>query len=104
MVLSGPLTSTCVQIHFGAPLPHSFTAVIRAKIGDHRLQRKIALEGHRFTPQEALQDGILDYIVKGRTAEVLAKSEEMADGIDGNAAGGVWGLIKVYHWTTTMIP
>jgi len=83
------------EVHFGAPLPHSFVAIFRAKISDHRLQRKILLEGHRFTPPEALQDGVLDYVVKGKTAEVLAKAEEVADKVGVLAAGGVWGLIKL---------
>ena len=76
-------------------MPYSFVAIYRAKIGDHRLHRKILLEGHRFTPSEALQDGLLDYIVKGKTPEVLAKAEEVADRVCVFAAAGVWGLIKV---------
>ena len=87
-----------VKVHFGAALPHSFVAIYRAKIGDLRLHRKILLEGHRFTPPEALQDGILDYVVKGKTAEVLAKAEEVADRVSVLAAAGVWGLIKVCHY------
>lgn len=59
--------------------------------------RKIALEGHKFTPQEALQDGVLDHIVKGKTAEVLSKAEEVAARVSVNAALGVWGLIKVCY-------
>ena len=73
----------------------SFTAILRAKFGDHRLCRRIALEGHRYTAEEALQDGILDYIVKGKTVDILAKAEEVADRFSGNATMGVWGLIKV---------
>lgn len=87
------------QVHFGAPWPLSFTAILRAKFGDHRLYRKIALEGHRYTAEEALQDGILDYIVKGKTADVLAKAEEVADRFSGNATMGAWGLIKVLYLT-----
>jgi len=83
------------EVHFGATFPHSFVAIFRAKVGDLRLQRKILLEGHRFTAPEALQDGILDYIVKGKTTEVLAKAEEVADRVCTLAASGVWGLIKL---------
>jgi len=83
------------QVHFGAPWPWSFTAILNAKIGDHKLHRKIALEGHRFTPQEAQADGIIDFVVKGSTKEVLAKAEEVAAKVGPNAAAGVWGLIKV---------
>lgn len=86
---------TSQQVHFGAVWPLSFTAILRAKFGDHRLQRKIALEGHRFVPSEALADGILDHLVTGNTTAVVAKAEEVADLISGNASAGVWGLIKV---------
>jgi Delta3-Delta2-enoyl-CoA isomerase len=84
------------QVHFGAVWPLSFAALLRAKFGDHRLQRKIALEGHRFTPDEALHDGILDYTVAGgTTASVLDKAMEVAEEKAALAGGGVWGLIKV---------
>lgn len=82
------------EVHFGAVWPLSFAAILRAKFGDHRLQRKIALEGHRFVPSEALVDGILDHLVTGNTAAVIAKAEEIADKISANASAGVWGLIK----------
>ena len=102
-----------VQVHFGAPWPLSFTAILRAKFGDHQLYRKVALEGHRYTAKEALQDGILDYIVKGKTVDILAKAEEVADRFSGNATMGAWGLIKVlmpfvslllHHLPTDMLP
>jgi len=38
---------------------------------------------------------LLDYIVKGSTADVLAKAEEVANKVSANAAMGVWGLIRV---------
>ncbi|KAF6757208.1 ClpP/crotonase-like domain-containing protein [Ephemerocybe angulata] len=82
------------EVHFGAPWPLSFAALLRGKVGDHRLQRKIALEGHRFTPQEALKDGILDALVDGKTADILAAAEKLAAKFSPNAAAGVWGLIK----------
>jgi len=82
------------EVHFGAVWPLSFAGIVRAKIGDHRLHRKIALEGYRFTPQEGHAAGFLDHLVKGNTADVLAKAEEVADSVSGNARAGVWGLIK----------
>ncbi|KAF9000603.1 ClpP/crotonase-like domain-containing protein [Cyathus striatus] len=82
------------EVHFGAVWPLSFAAILRGKIGDHRLHRKIALEGHRFTPKEALNDGLIDHIVLGETADVLAKAEEMAERFSVNARAGVWGMIK----------
>ncbi|KAF8207188.1 ClpP/crotonase-like domain-containing protein [Mycena galopus ATCC 62051] len=82
------------EVDFGAPWPHSFAGVLNAKVGDARIRRKIALEGHRFTPQEALSAGIVDHIVSGGTAAVLAKAEELADTVGVKAQEGVWGLIK----------
>jgi enoyl-CoA hydratase/carnithine racemase len=93
------------EVHFGATWPLSFASVLRAKVGDYRLHRKIALEGHRFTPQEAFQAGLLDYLVTGNTADVYAKAEEVANEVSANAREGVWGLIKddLYHDALKMI-
>ena len=66
------------------------------KIGDANLHRRIALEGHRFTPKEALAAGLVDHIVPGDSAEaVLDKARELAESADSLAKGGAWGLIKV---------
>ncbi|TRM64837.1 ClpP/crotonase-like domain-containing protein [Schizophyllum amplum] len=88
------------EVHFGAPWPHSFPGIMRAKVGDSRVQRRIALEGHRFSPQEALQAGILDELASGgTTADVLAHAEKLAERVSGFAQAGAWGLIKedLYH-------
>ena len=66
------------------------------KVGDANLHRKIALEGYRFTPKEALAAGLVDHIVPGDSAEaVLRKARELAESVDSLAKGGAWGLIKV---------
>ena len=66
------------------------------KVGDANLHRKIALEGHRFTPKEALAAGLVDHIVPGDSAEaVLRRARELAESVDSLAKGGAWGLIKV---------
>jgi enoyl-CoA hydratase/carnithine racemase len=82
------------EVLFGATMPLSFAAIVRSKFGEGQLQRKMLLEAHRFTPPEALKLGIVDHIVAGGTNEVLAKAEQVAEGIAGNAREGVWGLIK----------
>ncbi|KAJ7671635.1 ClpP/crotonase-like domain-containing protein [Mycena polygramma] len=82
------------EVDFGAPWPHSFAGILNAKIGDAQVRRKIALEGHRFSPKEALDSGIVDHIVSGNTAAVLAKAEELASAVGVKAQAGVWGLIK----------
>jgi len=93
------------EVHFGSGWPLSFTAVLRAKVGDHRLQRKIALEGHRFTPDEALSHGLIDHVVVGGTQAILAKAKEVAENICANAQAGAWGVVKrdLYHDTLERI-
>jgi len=39
--------------------------------------------------------GLVDHLVKGKTADVVAKAEEIADSVSINASQGAWGLIKV---------
>lgn len=90
------------EVHFGATWPLSLSAVVRAKIGDGKLHRKIALEGYRFTPKEALEHGIVDHIVNGNTAAVLAKAEAVAGSASKNAKEGVWGLIKTTLYRDTL--
>ncbi|THV01081.1 hypothetical protein K435DRAFT_656042, partial [Dendrothele bispora CBS 962.96] len=68
--------------------------VYTTKFGNGQLQRKTALEGHRFTPKEALDAGIMDYLAQRDTKVVLAKAEEAAGQRAGNAKGGVLGIIK----------
>ncbi|KAH6909034.1 ClpP/crotonase-like domain-containing protein [Coprinopsis sp. MPI-PUGE-AT-0042] len=63
---------------------------------------EIALEGHRYSPVEALKDGILDAIVDGKTADILAAAEKIADRISTNASAGVWGLIKNHLYRDTL--
>lgn len=63
------------------------------------MHRKIALEGHRFTPKEALQAGFIDYIVDGNTEAILAKAEQVAEVASPLAREGVWGIIKVRLWS-----
>jgi len=83
------------EIHFGSPWPPSFTSTLRVKVGDANLHRRIALEGHRFTPNEALAAGLVDHIVPGDSAEaVLRKAREVAESVDSLAKGAAWGLIK----------
>jgi Delta3-Delta2-enoyl-CoA isomerase len=100
-VVSLPQTHTLLtslppsQIVFGAPWPHAFARLLRAKVGDGRIQRKIALEGHRFTPPEALEAGLVDALVPGATEDVLKHALGVATKTAPNAKSGVWGLIKV---------
>ncbi|CAE6478153.1 hypothetical protein ACGC1H_002749 [Rhizoctonia solani] len=84
------------EIHFGAPLPPAFAALIRVKLGhaSPALMRKTVLEGHRFTSKELLEAGVVDAVVDGGSEKVLERAIAIATAMSGNARGGAWGLIK----------
>ncbi|TFY55468.1 hypothetical protein EVJ58_g8237 [Rhodofomes roseus] len=82
------------EIHFGAAYPLSFASIIRTKVPDPRTQRKVALEGHHFTPPEALQAGLVDFLVKGDTEAVIAKAQAVGESVARMATAGAWGVIK----------
>ncbi len=84
-----------LKVHFGASWPLPFGLIARAKVTDATILRKIALEGHRFTPKEAVQWGLIDHIASGDTEGVLSKAQEVAEAVGGQAKAGAYGLIRV---------
>ena len=82
-------------MHFGSGWPYAFGLIVQAKVTDAQTARKIALEGHRFSPEEAYKGGVIDFLVQGDTAAVLAKAEEVGMTVGAQAQGGAWGLIRV---------
>ncbi|KAH7341635.1 ClpP/crotonase-like domain-containing protein [Rhizoctonia solani] len=96
VMTSGKAWACFNEIHFGAPLPPAFAALIRVKVGhaSPALMRKTVLEGHRFTPGELLEAGIVDAVVDGGNEKVLERAIAIATAMSGNARGGAWGLIK----------
>jgi len=82
------------EIFLGAPVPMSFGGLFRAKIPDPRVNRKVLLEGHRFTPAEALQAGIVDATVSGGTEAVLLEAQALAEKVGELPRTGTWGLLR----------
>jgi len=82
------------EVHFGAPWPLAFAKLFRAKVGDARVHRAVALEGQRITPKHAKDVGLVDEIVGTKTEEVLNKAMDLARQASQGARSGVWGLIK----------
>ena len=83
------------QIHFGAQIPLSLMAVLRAKASNAQVLRKIVLEGHRFTPKEALSAGLADHIAGESTEGLLSAAQQFAEKIAPIAKSGAWGINKV---------
>ena len=79
-----------------------FCLLAKGKITDAAVLRKVALEGARITPQEALKDNLIDAIApSGSTADVLAKAQEIAASVSDRAKPGAWGLIRVSKLSPT---
>lgn len=94
------------QIHFGAPWPMSFVAVLNAKVSDPAVRRRIALEGHRFTPSEALAAGIVDRLASSSeastglgTENVLKEAMKLAKEVSALPKEGVFGSIKTFLYS-----
>ena len=91
------------QVHFGAPWPLSFTAILNAKMSEPTVRRRIALEGHRFTPSEALTAGLVDRLASCSgtgtelgTENVLTEAMKFAKEVSVLPKTGVWGIIKTF--------
>ncbi|KAG8740656.1 hypothetical protein FRC10_004066 [Ceratobasidium sp. 414] len=103
VMTSGKAWASFNEVHFGAPFPPAFAALIRVKLGHAHptLMRRTVLEGHRFTPPELLTAGAVDAIVDGKLEyipglylKVLERACAIATTMGANARGGAWGLIK----------
>ena len=71
-------------------------ALANAKVADARTKRLLALEGHRFSPQDALAHGLIDGVADGSSADaVYTAARKLALSKAELAKTGVWGLIKV---------
>lgn len=89
------ISVNAAQIHFGAAIPNSLIAVLKAKASNSTTLRKIVLEGHRFTPQEALSLGLVDHIVNGNSEAILTAAQTLAEKVGPIAKSGAWGVNKV---------
>lgn len=81
------------EIDFGAPLPHGLQMALASKIADMGTMRKIVLEGHRFSANEAQQAGFVDGTGES-PKEVLDKAVELAERLKGKAKMNAWGSNK----------
>ncbi|KAG9013917.1 hypothetical protein FRB94_004297 [Tulasnella sp. JGI-2019a] len=94
VMTSGRAWACMNEVHFGAPFPHSFAALLQEKARTPSLIRAIAMEGRRFTPKEMLASGLVDALAEGGTKGTVKKATELAASSSENASTGVWGLIK----------
>ncbi|KAG8991155.1 hypothetical protein FRB90_001457 [Tulasnella sp. 427] len=110
VMTSGKAWAWCVHtsldlIQFGAPFPHSFSAIFQEKARDPTLVRAICLEAKKFTPQELLKHGLVDQLADGGSKGVLEAATQLGQKVGVNAVSGVFGLIKkgIYFKTLQMM-
>jgi len=103
IMTSGRAWACMNEVHFGAPFPHSFAAILQEKARTPSLIRSIALEGHKFTPKELFDAGLVDELAEGGTKGVVHQATELAKMIGQNASTGVWGLIKKELYADTLV-
>lgn len=56
------------ELHFGAPLPAGMASVLALRLPTPVLS-KVMLTAHRYSPEEALKDGLVDEIVGEGSSE-----------------------------------
>lgn len=94
VMTSGRAWCSMNEIHFGAPFTQALTAILNYKLPTPQVIRKTVLEGHRWTPTELLEIGVVDQAVSGSTNGVLDAAFALAEARAPLAKTGVWGLMK----------
>jgi len=62
-----------------------------------QVARKMVLEAHRWTPEEALKDGIVDLVVD--EIEIVGKAREVAEKWMVKAKAGAYGVLRNELWS-----
>lgn len=70
-------------------------SLVRAKLGP-RVARKVLLEGHKYTSQEAAEDGIVD--VLAQPSDMLVEAVKLAKSWKSKAKMGVYGMLRNELW------
>ncbi|KAL7943749.1 ClpP/crotonase-like domain-containing protein [Trichoderma barbatum] len=80
------------EVLFGAHLQPPMASLFRAKLPSNAVFRKVALEGHRYTGQEAVDDGIVDGLCANGLDDALRfiKDRDLLE----KPKKGVYGTIK----------
>lgn len=85
------------EIHFGVPLPRPFCVILKNKCVSPRVLQQTAIEGYRFTPQELLDNGMVNALASS-TKELITLATEIGEEQGLRASSGVLGLIKVIQY------
>lgn len=81
------------EIEFGAHIPQGMLGAIKSVVKTSQTMRKLVLEGHRFTGEEALKDGLVDATADSAEA-TLRVAMDMADKLRSRCAKNGWQVNK----------
>jgi len=81
------------EIEFGAHIPSGMLGTIKSVVKSFQTMRKLVLEGHRFTSQEALEHGLVDAVADSPEA-VLQTAMAMAEKLRSRSASNGWQVNK----------
>ena len=61
-----------------------------------QISRKMMLEAHRWTPNEALKDGVVDFVVP--EGEIVERAKEVAEKWKVKSKAGAYGVLRKVLW------
>jgi enoyl-CoA hydratase/carnithine racemase len=61
-----------------------------------QISRKMMLEAHRWTPNEALKDGVVDFVVP--EGEIVERAKEVAEKWKVKSKAGAYGVLRKELW------
>ena len=82
------------EIEFGAPIPQGMMGAIRSVVASPLTLRKLVLEGHRFSAQEAKEHGLVDMLAEGGAAGTIQTAVELAKKLRSRCARNAWQVNK----------
>ncbi|PVF93445.1 ClpP/crotonase [Serendipita vermifera] len=82
------------ELLFGGPVPHTCATIFNVKTSDINVVRKILLEAHRFTSEDAKNAKLVDLVVEGDSDAVFNAALKFSLGLVHLPRSGVYGLIK----------
>ncbi|GAA5883006.1 hypothetical protein JCM16303_006786 [Sporobolomyces ruberrimus] len=90
------------ELHFGAPLPAGMASVLALRLPTPVLS-KVMLTAHRYSPEEALKDGLVDEIVgEGSSEKCIERALDEGEKRKGFAESGVLVAMKQTLYASTL--
>ena len=77
------------EVHFGATMDPGLLGIFKAKVPSPATFRSLILEGHRFTAQQALREGLVDALGGREEAMKFIQDRELVKKGDSGVLAGL---------------